>query len=301
MSKLVRAGIFMAVLAVSLIAFTPAWASTAVIGGPATDVTLDEAGFRLEVPAKVNSTEVYVTLKATDAGNLITVDDFYVTRSVDVQMRNTSSGVVTRLAKPERLVFSFNGIDFKRASNMDTGQPVGRFRIGYWDESGKNWVELPSQIFWDGSNGLVEAETDQGYGRYALLWSYREDVQLSQAAGQGIRVMIDNVPVSFTDAPYVKDGRTMVPLRAISNNLGAQVTWTASESRIDLILKSDTIKLWVGKQEALKNNQPLSIDVPPEVVNGRTFVPLRFIAEAFGAKVSWDGMTQTVKIFGGKN
>lgn len=297
MSKLVRAGIFMAVLAVSLIAFTPAWASTAVIGGPASDVTLDEAGFRLEAPAKVNSTEVYVTLKNTDASKLTPISDFYVTKSVDIQMKNTSGGVVTRLAKRERLVFSFNNIDFKRASNMNTAQPVGRFRIGYWDESNKNWVELPSQIFWDGSNGVIEAETDQGDGRYALLWSNRGDAQLSRMAGQEIRVMIDNVPVTFTDAPYVKDGRTMVPLRAISNNLGAQVTWTASESRIDLVYKADFIKLWVGKQEALKNKQSITIDVPPEVVNGRTFVPLRFIVEAFGSKVSWDGMTHTVKIF----
>ncbi|MDF9407930.1 copper amine oxidase N-terminal domain-containing protein [Pelotomaculum isophthalicicum JI] len=215
-------------------------------------------------------------------------------------MTNASAGVVTQLAKQVRLVFSFKDIDFKRASKMDIEQPIGCFRIGYWDESNKNWVELPSQIFWDGTNGVAEAETDLGDGRYALLWSYRGDVQLSQIADQGTRVMIDNVPIKFTDAPYTKDDRTMVPLRAISNNLGAQVTWTASESRIDLVHKSDNIKLWVGKKEAFKSNQSLSIDVPPEVVNDRTFVPLRFIAEAFGAKVSWDDSTQTVKIFGGQ-
>ncbi len=297
MTKSLRAGILMTVFVIALVALAPACVAATSIGTTATDYALSEAGFRLEAPAGVNRTAVEVSAQATNPDKIVPVSDYYVTRSLDVQMVDRSGGIVRLLAKPARMVFTFNYIDFKRASKMNTGQPVGRFRVGYWDESGNKWVELPSQVFWNGSNGAVEAETDRGDGRYALIWSYRGDVQLSQVAGKGIRVMINNAHVGFTDAPYVKDNRTMVPLRAISENLGAQVNWISSESRIDMVRNSDAIKLWIGKKEASKNGQTLSIDVAPEVVNDRTFVPLRFIAEAFGASVNWDDVTQTVKIF----
>jgi hypothetical protein len=89
----------------------------------------------------------------------------------------------------------------------------------------------------------------------------------------------------------------MIPLRVIAENLGANVQWDSKENRIDMLRKGSKIQLWIGKTEADKDGQKIPLDVAPEVVNDRTFIPLRFVAEAFGCKVEWDDLTQTAKVF----
>lgn len=88
----------------------------------------------------------------------------------------------------------------------------------------------------------------------------------------------------------------MVPLRVVAENLGARVEWVAAENRIDLVRNVDKIQLWIGKQVTRVNGKSLLLDVPPEIKGERTFVPLRFVAEALGAKVSWDEVTQTAGV-----
>ncbi len=101
-------------------------------------------------------------------------------------------------------------------------------------------------------------------------------------------------------APFIKDGRTMVPLRFIAEAFGAQVEWIPETKGINitLSLKSvvTTIGLQVGNPTAIVNGQVVTLDVAPVIVNGRTFVPLRFVAEAFGAKVDWNSLYQLVTI-----
>lgn len=89
----------------------------------------------------------------------------------------------------------------------------------------------------------------------------------------------------------------MVPLRAIAEKLGGRMEWVGSENRIDLARNMEKVSLWIGKTEAMKDKQSLSLDVVPESVDGSTFVSLRFVAEALGAKVTWDDVTQTAKAF----
>lgn len=282
-------------LAVSAVC-SPAWASSVTLWHFPETISIEEAGFRLEAPADLSSRAVSATVTASDYSKIIPVDEFFVTSAVDIRMLDVKRTSMDYLAKPVRLVFSFNDIDFKRASRLNTSLSIGHFRIGYWDEAENNWVELPSQIFWNGVNGAVEAETNRGSGRYALIWSYQEGTQLSPSAEEGIRIMVNLVTIRPDAAPYIKDGRTMVPFRVIAENLDAHVNWIASEKRIDLIRNTDKLQLWIGQPEALMNNDNFTLDVAPEIVNGRTFVPLRFVAEALGAKATWDSLTRTVKI-----
>lgn len=281
---------------VFLISAFPVWAASTTVGQKAAILSLEETGFRMEIPSRPGEPSVQVTADVTDYDRITPVENFYVTRAVDISIIK-SAGFQAQLGKAARLVFSFNEIDFKRASRMNTGLSVGHFRIGYWDNSGGNWIELPSQVFWNGSSGVVEAETHQGAGRYALIWSFKEETKLSSIADEAIRVMVDLKTVPTAVSPYMKDGRTMVPLRVVAENLNASVDWIESESRIDLTCKTDRIQLWIGKTEARKNKDTMKLDVAPEVIDGRTFVPLRFVAEAFGAKVTWDDATQTAKVF----
>jgi len=101
-------------------------------------------------------------------------------------------------------------------------------------------------------------------------------------------------------APFIKDGRTMVPLRFIAEAFGAQVEWIPETKGINITLNLKsavhTIGLQVGNPTAIVDGQVVTLDVAPVIVNGRTFVPLRFVAEAFGAKVDWNSLYQVVTI-----
>lgn len=123
----------------------------------------------------------------------------------------------------------------------------------------------------------------------------------------GDRTMwVDGSTVSLDAAPYIKGGRTMVPLRAIAEAFGAQVSAYGTESGLQARIEYRNVDLFltVGDQGAhfvneYGNDTPVHMDVAPEIRNSRMFVPLRFIAEGFGAVVDWNSYTRTITISDG--
>jgi len=112
----------------------------------------------------------------------------------------------------------------------------------------------------------------------------------------GSDVMTVNGKVVQLDAaPEIKDGRTFLPLRAIAEAFGAQVTWVPDTQGITVVLGDNQIGLQIGNNTAVVNGNVLSI-VPPYIKNGRTMVPIRVIAEGFGAQVDWDPINYIVTI-----
>lgn len=114
-----------------------------------------------------------------------------------------------------------------------------------------------------------------------------------------INVMVNGKCVKFTDAaPEVAEGRTMVPFRAIFETLGAEISYedgtihaVLGDMALDLTIGSDTMtKTADGKTETVK------MDCAPYVKGGRTYVPVRFIGEALGCDVQWDGYYNTAVI-----
>lgn len=91
-------------------------------------------------------------------------------------------------------------------------------------------------------------------------------------------------------------GRTMVPLRFISESFGCSIQWDPTTQKIGIIQYDITVNLWIGKDYVEVNGNRLKIDAPPVIVGGRTMVPLRFIAEPFGAKVDWNAQTKGITI-----
>ena len=110
--------------------------------------------------------------------------------------------------------------------------------------------------------------------------------------------------VELDVAPYITDGRTMVPFRFIGEQLGARVAWVSETRTVTYRLETDkgtvTIDMPIGQNSALVDGRPVPVDpnpgVVPVIVNGRTFVPLRFIGETLGFQVDWDGATRQVTI-----
>lgn len=121
-------------------------------------------------------------------------------------------------------------------------------------------------------------------------------VAKATTSSDSIKVYIDNKIVSFDVQPQLIGGRTMVPLRAIFEGLGATVEWNNSTQTVTAYNETTIVKATIGEYTMNVNGTAKSIDVPPMLVNDRTLVPARFVAEAFDCDVQWDGNTKTVYI-----
>lgn len=115
-----------------------------------------------------------------------------------------------------------------------------------------------------------------------------------------ITVTVNNEKVAFAEnaMPVMIGGRVLVPLRGVVERLGGNVQYDA-DSKVITGAQSNLAKqfrLRVGSDEALMNGQNMSLDSPPRVINGTTYVPLRFVSEALGADVRWDNAKHVVTI-----
>lgn len=109
-------------------------------------------------------------------------------------------------------------------------------------------------------------------------------------------IRVNNVVINFDVPPVIKDGRTLVPIRAIANGFKANVEYDSTTSTV-IITKGDiTIKLDLANNEVYVNDKKLESDVSMQIIKDRTFVPLRLISEIFGAKVKYDDKTGDIDI-----
>ncbi|HBZ83539.1 copper amine oxidase N-terminal domain-containing protein [Brevibacillus sp. FSL K6-0770] len=116
-------------------------------------------------------------------------------------------------------------------------------------------------------------------------------------AQAAIKVEYNKKEIVFPDQkPVIRDSRTLVPIRPIAESLGFKVDWNEKTRTVTIDKGNDNIRLVVTQKIAKKNGQTINLDVPAQIVNQRTVVPVRFIAEALSYKVDWDPASQTVLI-----
>lgn len=102
-----------------------------------------------------------------------------------------------------------------------------------------------------------------------------------------VKAFVNGVEPFFDEKPFIQGGRALVPVRAISASLKADVNWD-SVTRTAVITKGENeITLYVDKKEALVNGKTIALDIVPVIKNGRVFLPLRFVSEQLKAKVDW--------------
>lgn len=100
-------------------------------------------------------------------------------------------------------------------------------------------------------------------------------------------------------APIIRNGRTMLPARFVAENLGAEVAWDAQAQTVTItgeIGSNVKIVLTIGSDKAQVGYYTETLDSPAFIENGRTYTPVRFVAEKLGANVIWDPDTQSVQI-----
>lgn len=119
-------------------------------------------------------------------------------------------------------------------------------------------------------------------------------------ADDAISVFINGLKVDFSKydnvMPVIENGRTLVPIRAVSETLKAEVEWYDDTQEITVTKGDIFVKMAIGNSKAYVNGSEQQLDTPPTIRNGRTLVPLRFIAEALRLKVDWNEDRHTITI-----
>jgi hypothetical protein len=113
---------------------------------------------------------------------------------------------------------------------------------------------------------------------------------------QDLKILLNGTPLQFDTQPQIINGRTMVPLRAIFEALGATVSWEPATSKITATKDETRLELTLNSEQAKVNDKAVILDAPAVSINGRTLVPLRFISENMNMNVLWDGDTSTIII-----
>ena len=123
---------------------------------------------------------------------------------------------------------------------------------------------------------------------------------LNDAPAGKLKIFVDGAEL-FPDAePFIDaNGRTMAPVRFIGEAMGGKVDWNPVTQTATITKGQTVVKLVVGSKIITTNGKQAAMDTVAIVKDGRTFVPVRFIAEALGLAISWDDKTQTVKLTSG--
>ncbi len=119
---------------------------------------------------------------------------------------------------------------------------------------------------------------------------------IGSASNDDIMIYFNDVIVK-TDVPAeISDGRTMIPLRALSDSFGAMVSWDGNTNEVTVQTENSTTVLAIGNNTAQIDGVAVVLDAPPYIKNGRTMVPLRFLVESLGLSVNWDASKRIVYI-----
>jgi phosphate transport system substrate-binding protein len=117
------------------------------------------------------------------------------------------------------------------------------------------------------------------------------------ASSPAIGIVIDGVRVNSDVAPVVRNGTTLVPVRVVSEALGAMVSYDVRAKTVTIDTAAVHIVLTIGSRTALVNGVPMVMLKPVETIRNRTMIPLRFVSEAIGAQVRYANNTATINYF----
>ena len=119
----------------------------------------------------------------------------------------------------------------------------------------------------------------------------------SKIENQDVTVYINNQRIYFDKEPIIENNRTLVPMRRIFEELGAEVTWDNETQTAAAVRNGIEVKITIGSDVMYKNGEAIQLDAGARLIDdGYTFVPLRAVSEAFGCDVQWNEELQTVDI-----
>ncbi|MFK7697153.1 WG repeat-containing protein [Paenibacillus sp. HJGM_3] len=111
-----------------------------------------------------------------------------------------------------------------------------------------------------------------------------------------IQVFVNRHQLKMELPPFIREGTTFVPFRPIFEKLGLIINWEESYKSIEGHNANFDIKLQIGSLEAQVNNKPYTLDYAPVIIDGNTFIPLRFVVESLNGIIEWDDTTRTIAV-----
>ncbi|MBO5930246.1 MAG: copper amine oxidase N-terminal domain-containing protein [Clostridia bacterium] len=115
-------------------------------------------------------------------------------------------------------------------------------------------------------------------------------------AAAPITVTLDYAEIPFVQPPMIQNDRTLVPVRAVFEAMGAMVEWNEETKTITSVLDDTAVIMTLDSTTMLVNDAQKTLDCAPQLIDGSTFVPARAVAESFGYIVEWDGINRSVCI-----
>ena len=132
---------------------------------------------------------------------------------------------------------------------------------------------------------------------FALLLTFTIAAPIAVYANDEIRVTVDGMPVTFAQqAPVIVENRTLVPVRGVFEQLGFVVTWNPNTRTATLTRSDYTIVITIGSNVFTTNGTRHTLDVPAQIINDATMLPLRAVLESIGYRLDWVPATHTVLI-----
>jgi hypothetical protein len=133
--------------------------------------------------------------------------------------------------------------------------------------------------------------------RMALAAGSLATILGTAASAQSVGVTLNGSPINLSPPPLTRDGRVFVPLRGVFENLGASVVY--ANGTINAQGNGHAVQLRIGSNQAVVDGNGQQIDVAPFIVGASTYVPLRFVSQALGATVNYDGGNHIVALTNG--
>lgn len=178
--------------------------------------------------------------------------------------------------------------------------PAARTHLKAWRLQESQWV--PADLMLGGGKSVEMHHSRQHSTAAAVIFWLLGLLCLGLswpsvgAAQAPVTVEVEGVPLAMDVPPVIADGRTLVAVRFVGEAVGGQVEWDPVRRMVTVSTLQDSVVLTIGQREALVNGESVAMEVPAQLIANRTMVPLRFIAEALGCTVEWDGTTRTANI-----
>jgi hypothetical protein len=153
---------------------------------------------------------------------------------------------------------------------------------GYIDKTGKEVIPFIYGNAKGFSEGVAAISQDGRWGIIKNIYT--------------IKVTVNEKYIKMEQLPIIENDRVLVPFRAIFEALNAEVEWNGETQTVTASKGDVVLSFQIGKQEMYINGKMVQLDVLPQIVNGRTLVPIRAISEGLGASVDWNNEMKTVMI-----
>jgi len=257
-------------------------------GGAAIDVATKPGVIDITLPAGAEWAAGYPTVEVTEGDLVLKTNDMSKSadnRTLTIPVKSESSKAATiKISNMKATIFrTVPEGDFKVSvaglAINETGGAVGGVNLAFPQyESIK--VAVAKCITPAPNEGTIGAATGQ----------FKISSNIYQV--NGVAKVMDA-------APYIKDGRTYVPVRFMGYAMGltdADIVWDEATQKVTMTKGDNVVELTVGSTTINVNGEAQTMDVAPEISNGRTMLPARFVAEGLGFQVGWDAATGTVLI-----